>query len=72
MIGDNYMALVEYVTCGDCECVSCIRSYICPKTACIEDPCIDCSGLPPYAPWNINEYNLCDYNCDEKKPSFHI
>lgn len=60
--------LVEFVNCGDCECLTCLRNHSCPKTACMEDPCVDCEGIPPYAPWEADN-KLYEYNCDEKKSS---
>ncbi len=59
--------LQEFVTCGDCECVDCLRNHSCPKTDVLENPCIDCEGTPPYAPFNVE--NLHEFNCDNRKSS---
>ena len=60
--------LQEFVTCGDCECQSCLKNHSCPKTECLENPCIECDGTPPYAPWNTESLHL--HKCNDKKPSY--
>ena len=62
--------LVDFVTCGDCECSECLRKQSCPKTDMLDDPCIECYGIPPYAPDLANEDNLHEFACDEKKSRF--
>jgi len=62
--------LVDFVTCGDCECQECNRKISCPKTDMLDDPCIECQGTPPYAPWEANEKTLCNYSCNEKLSRF--
>lgn len=64
--------LETFVTCSDCECSDCLRAQSCPKTDMIENPCIDCVGMPPYAPWNTVEPKLCDIHCDKYKPCFVV
>lgn len=59
--------LEEFVTCGDCKCVSCLRNHSCPKAVMYDNPCIDCSGVPPYTPWDVDEDKLYNYDCDERK-----
>lgn len=64
--------LVDFVTCGDCECQSCTKIISCPKTDMLENPCIDCEGTPPYAPFEADESNLHEFGCNEKKSSIRI
>lgn len=64
--------LQEFVTCGDCECPNCLRNHSCPKTDVMENPCIDCDGTPPYAPWDIEDNQLGDFGCDEKSPCHEV
>lgn len=65
--------LTEFVTCGDCECVSCLSNHSCPKTSCIENPCIACDGIPPYGQEKegpiADEDTLHKFCCDAKRPS---
>ncbi len=63
--------LVEFETCGDCECPTCLKNHACPKTDLIDEPCIDCIGVPPYAPFDVDEINLHEFDCNEKKPSIY-
>jgi len=58
--------LVEFTTCNSCECLTCLRNFRCPKTPGLDDPCIECTGIPPYAPDDADEQTLCNYQCDEK------
>ena len=64
--------LVDFVTCGDCDCQECLRNHSCPKTDTTEDPCIECHGIPPYATTVVDESNLHEFTCDEKKSSVKI
>ena len=68
----NNMALTEFATCSDCECQTCQLNWRCPKTATIENPCIACEGMPPYAPEIADEENLGDFGCDEKVPTYEV
>lgn len=45
------------------------KNYACSKTDLIDDPCIDCIGVPPYAPFEADETNLHEFSCDKKKSS---
>lgn len=57
--------LVEFTTCSDCECQTCTRNFRCPKVD-LDNPCIECMGIPPYAPDDVDENTLYNYQCDEK------
>jgi len=57
--------LVEFANCGDCEYPTCLRNHSCPKTDCLNNPCVNCEGIPPYISWEIKD-NLYNYNCNSK------
>lgn len=63
------MVLETFVTCGDCECQTCLRNISCPKTDMLDNPCIKCAGIPPYAPWDTEDGELHLIECDQKKSS---
>jgi len=57
----------DFITCGDCECQSCLRNHSCPMTDLLESPCNSCGGIPPYAPEIADETNLGEFGCKDKK-----
>lgn len=59
--------LCEFTTCMACDCNVCSRNYCCPKTDMADNPCIECCGTPPYAPYDVDESNLHEFNCDENR-----
>ena len=59
--------LVDFVNCGNCECQECQSNHSCPKTDMYDNPCIDCQGMPPYAPWETPDDKLHEVKCDSKK-----
>lgn len=62
--------LVEFESCGDCECQICLESYRCSKAG-GENPCIDCEGIPPYAE-GAKEDSLYEFSCEKAESSIRI
>jgi hypothetical protein len=60
--------LVKFTVCNSCLCYTCSQSYRCPKAG-YDNPCVECTGTPPYIPWDIDidvdEDNIGDFECSE-------